>query len=83
MVISDTLEMKLTARDLDHVFFIDKARVPVNGAAERQESENLEGARTKSKNTGLIDIRFATRRFRDSVRSCWSQRNRGEKREVF
>ncbi|GAB0095768.1 hypothetical protein DMENIID0001_111890 [Sergentomyia squamirostris] len=52
---NDTLEMKLTARDLDHVFFIDKARVSVNDAAEREESENPEDTRTRSMNTVMLD----------------------------
>ncbi|GAB0091489.1 hypothetical protein DMENIID0001_106750 [Sergentomyia squamirostris] len=80
-MLNETLGVNVEDRDLDHCFFVDKSKSRGN-----LKSANTDGAdknKPGSRNTGLLVVRFATRRLRDIVRSRWSERGRGQEKGIM
>ncbi|GAB0087521.1 hypothetical protein DMENIID0001_070110 [Sergentomyia squamirostris] len=77
-MLNETLGVNIDDRDLDHCFFVDKSKS--RGDLKRGHIDAADKDKSGSRNTGLLVIRFTTRRLRDIVRSRWSQRGRGQEK---
>lgn len=73
-MLKETLDFDVEKRDLDDCFFIG-GRTSASGNEDESQSSAGEGARGGSRQrTGILVIRFATRRMREEILRVWKEK---------